>query len=64
MPFELWSRPSSRGIRAGYNLIRLAGVALAPDQWDFTDTLTSGSQLVGGGGLFLHGANLGLERRR
>jgi hypothetical protein len=51
------------GLRAGYNFIWLAGVALAPDQWDFTDTTTSGSQLVNGGGLFLHGANLGLERR-
>lgn len=51
------------GLRAGYNFIWLAGVALAPDQWDFTDTATSGSQLVNGGGLFLHGANLGLERR-
>jgi len=51
------------GLRAGYNLIWLQGVALAPDQWDFTDTAASGSQLVGGGGLFLQGANLGLERR-
>jgi hypothetical protein len=51
------------GLRAGYNLIWVAGVALAPDQWDFTDTTTSGSQLVNGGSLFLHGANLGLERR-
>lgn len=54
---------SQWGLRAGYNLIWLAGVALAPDQWDFTDTSTSGSQLVNGGSLFLHGANLGLERR-
>jgi hypothetical protein len=51
------------GLRAGYNFIWLAGVALAPDQWDFTDTASSGSRLVGGGGVFLHGANLGLERR-
>ncbi len=51
------------GLRAGYNFIWLAGVALAPDQWDFTDTADSGSQLINGGGLFLHGANLGLERR-
>lgn len=51
------------GLRAGYNFIWLAGVALAPDQWDFTDTATSGSRLVNGGSLFLHGANLGLERR-
>lgn len=51
------------GLRAGYNFIWLAGVALAPNQWDFTDTAASGSHLVNGGGVFLHGANLGLERR-
>lgn len=51
------------GLRAGYNLIWLEGVALAPDQWDFTNTADSGRSLVGGGGLFLHGANLGVERR-
>ena len=50
-------------LRAGYNLIWLSGAALAPDQWDFTDTPTSGTTLVGGGGLFLHGANLGVEAR-
>lgn len=51
------------GLRAGYNLIWLGGVALAPDQWDFTDTLASGTGINHGGGLFLHGVNLGLERR-
>jgi len=51
------------GLRAGYNLIWLDGLALAPDQWDFTDTADSGRSVVGGGSLFLHGANLGVERR-
>ena len=51
------------GLRAGYNLIWLDGVALAPNQWDFTNTADSGTSLVGGGCLFLHGANLGVERR-
>jgi hypothetical protein len=51
------------GLRAGYNLIWLDGVALAPNQWDFTNTANSGTSLVGGGSLFLHGANLGVERR-
>ncbi len=51
------------GLRAGYSFSWVAGVALSPDQWDFTDTADSGSQLVNGGSLFLHGANLGLERR-
>ena len=50
-------------LRLGYNMIWLSGVALAPDQWDFTNTATSGTTLVGGGGVFLHGANLGLEAR-
>ena len=48
-------------LRAGYNLIWLSGVALAPNQFDFTFTTASGSQLVDGGSVFLHGANLGLE---
>jgi hypothetical protein len=51
------------GLRAGYNLIWLDGVALAPNQWDFTNTANSGTSLVGGGSLFLHGVNLGVERR-
>ncbi|MBT6919333.1 MAG: hypothetical protein HN985_06380, partial [Planctomycetaceae bacterium] len=51
-------------LRLGYNMIWLSGVALAPDQWDFTNNpTTSGTTLVGGGGVFLHGANLGLESR-
>ena len=51
------------GVRAGYNLIWIDGVALAPNQWDFSNFDTSGTALVGGGGLFLCGANLGLEAR-
>lgn len=49
------------GLRIGYNLAWLSGVALAPNQWDFTDTPTSGTTLRGAGGLFLQGASLGLE---
>jgi hypothetical protein len=51
------------GLRAGYNLIWLSGVALAPNQFDFGAETTSGSDLHGGAGLFLHGASLGLEAR-
>jgi len=51
------------GLRAGYNLIWLSGVALAPNQWDFTDTDASGTGIRGGSGLFLHGVNVGAERR-
>jgi hypothetical protein len=51
------------GLRVGYNLAWLSGVALAPNQWDFTDTTASGTAVRGAGGVFLHGANLGLEAR-
>jgi hypothetical protein len=51
------------GLRAGYNLIWIEGVALAPDQIDFTNVTGSGTRLVDGGGLLLHGANVGLEAR-
>jgi hypothetical protein len=51
------------GLRAGYNLIWLSGVALAPNQFDFGAQSTSGSGLNGGAGLYLHGASLGLEAR-
>jgi len=48
-------------LRAGYNLIWISGVALAPNQFDFTNTTTSGTTLADTGNVFLHGANLGLE---
>ncbi|RLS75496.1 MAG: hypothetical protein DWI03_11575 [Planctomycetota bacterium] len=51
------------GLRAGYNLIWIDGLALAPNQFDFSDTSLSGSNLVSGGGIFMSGANLGLEAR-
>jgi len=51
------------GLRVGYNLIWLTGVALAPDQFDFTPSQTGGTNLNGSGSMFLSGANLGLEAR-
>jgi hypothetical protein len=53
------------GLRAGYNLFWLTGVALAPDQWDFSagQTAADGTGLTKTGSLFLSGANLGLEAR-
>ena len=48
-------------LRAGYNLIWISGVALAPNQFDFTVSTTSGTTLANTGNVFLHGANLGLE---
>ncbi|MCY2996446.1 MAG: BBP7 family outer membrane beta-barrel protein [Planctomycetota bacterium] len=50
-------------LRAGYNLMWIEGVALAPNQLDFSFTPTSGSQLDSGGGVFYHGVNVGLEAR-
>jgi hypothetical protein len=50
------------GVRAGYNLIWIEGVALAPDQLDFSSA-TDVTQLSSNGGLFLHGVNVGLEAR-
>jgi hypothetical protein len=48
-------------LRTGYNFLWLTGVALAPNQFDFAATNTAGTGLAGGAGVFLHGANLGLE---
>jgi hypothetical protein len=51
------------GLRAGYNLIWIEGVALAPEQLDFTNVTGSGTGLASGDGLLLHGVNVGLEAR-
>lgn len=51
-------------LRAGYNVIWIEGLALAPDQLNFNfATAGSGSQVNNNGGLFLHGVNVGLEAR-
>lgn len=54
---EVW------GIRAGYSTVWISGLALGPDQFDFTLDDDSGTRLNGSRGMFLHGANLGLEAR-
>jgi hypothetical protein len=51
------------GVRLGYNLIWIEGVALAPDQLDFANTTTSGSGIDTDGGVLLHGVSAGLEAR-
>lgn len=51
------------GLRAGYNMLWLSGVALAPSQFDFSFDGDSGLGLDHGAGLFLNGASLGLEAR-
>jgi hypothetical protein len=50
-------------LRGGYNLLWLEGVALAPDQMDFAFTPTAGQGIDMAGGVFYHGASLGLEYR-
>ena len=50
-------------LRLGYTALGLGGVALAPDQLDFTDTLDSGTDVHHTGWIFAHGALAGLERR-
>ena len=51
------------GLRAGYNLIWLTNGALAPVQWDFSDTAASGTDINDNGVLFLQGVNIGAEAR-
>ena len=50
-------------VRGGYNVLWIEGLALAPDQLDFSDTAASGTNLQTSGGLFLHSVNVGLEAR-
>ena len=47
----------------GYNAIFVDGVALAPDQLDFTNTPTSGTMLDRSGRVFLQGAHAGIACR-
>lgn len=51
------------GLRMGYNLIWLSGVALAPNQFDFSAPPAGGGELHGGSSICLTGASLGLEAR-
>jgi len=46
-------------LRAGYNLLWVDGVALAPGQLDFTNTAASGTVLRSGDGFFAHGVSAG-----
>ena len=51
------------GLRAGYNLIWLTNSTLAPTQFDFDTGVGAGTGINDNGGIFLHGANLGVEAR-
>jgi hypothetical protein len=48
-------------LRVGYNVLGLGGVALAPDQLDFTDTFDSGRGLNRHGWILAHGGLVGLQ---
>ena len=51
-------------LKAGYNVMWIDGLALAPDQLDFNFAYSpSGNQLQNGGAMFLQGVNVGLEAR-
>ena len=55
---DVWS------VKAGYSVIWIEGLALAPDQLDFNFAVSpSGNTLTSDGGMFIHGANIGLEAR-
>jgi hypothetical protein len=51
----------SAGLRFGYNLLWVEGIALAPNQLDFNDLANSGNYLRTGDGSFMHGFHVGLE---
>ena len=51
-------------IRAGYNVIWIQGLALAPNQLDSDFAAAQGgTNLDNGGGMLLHGVNVGIEAR-
>jgi Putative beta barrel porin-7 (BBP7) len=50
-------------VMAGCNVIWVDGVALAPDQLDFTNTATSRTSIDQGGNLFMYGSHVGLGCR-
>jgi outer membrane scaffolding protein for murein synthesis (MipA/OmpV family) len=47
-------------LRGGYNLMWVEGVALAPNQLDFTDNPNSGTNINHNGGVFYYGAHAGI----
>ena len=49
--------------RVGYDVLTIGGLALAPDQLDFTNTLASGTDVDAESWIFVHGGHLGFEAR-
>ena len=54
---DVWS------FRIGYDVLTIGGLALAPDQLDFTNTLASGTAVDAESWIFVHGGHLGFEAR-
>jgi hypothetical protein len=50
-------------LRLGYSMICLTGVALAPDQFDFSSNVDAGTAVNDNGTLWMGGGTLGLEAR-
>jgi hypothetical protein len=60
----LYSLTNVWNLRAGYTILWIEGLALAPNQLNFNfASAQGGSQLHNGGGMFLHGVNVGLDAR-
>jgi hypothetical protein len=61
----IWRINDRCGLRVGYNLFWLTGVALAPDQFDFSASNgpEAGTGVQRTGSVFLNGASAGVEAR-
>jgi hypothetical protein len=60
----VWDLSQCLGLRAGYQLMWIDGVALAPEQIPVTDLTAPGSVVLdASGSVFYHGATVGLELR-
>lgn len=56
-----WRFNATWALRGGYQVYWLEGVAIAPNQVLSTDLANQGGGINAGGGLFFHGAHVGLE---
>lgn len=56
-----WHLNRTWSVRGGYNLMWIEGVALGGNQLDFSFDADSGRSVNRSGGVFLHGANFGLQ---
>jgi hypothetical protein len=58
-----WRLNQTWQVQAGYNVMLITGLALAPNQLDFSNNASSGTHLDRQSTLFLHGVNLGIGTR-